>query len=96
MLSVDQIEAIADELTEPMRHVVMRCSDAGWNGEETGYPRMWPDVVANRPHCSFRHTVAALARRGIVQISAPKGCCSMVALTRTGLRVQAALRLREV
>lgn len=96
MESVDQIEAVADELTDSMRHVLLRCSDGGWPGEETCFARMWPDVTAGRPHVSFRGTVAALERRGLVKITHPMGTCAMVALTRKGIRVQAALRLRSV
>lgn len=93
MLTVDEIEALADTLTPPMWHVVMRCSEAAWGSN--GYaPRCWWDVVHGRSHCSFHGTIKALARRGIIEIRAPKGMSSMVALTMEGGRLQACGRLR--
>lgn len=94
MLTVDEIEALTDTLTDAMKHVVMRCSEGGWSSEETNFPRTWPDVVYGRSRCSFRKTVEALERRGIVKVTRPAGMCAMVALTREGRRIHAALRLR--
>lgn len=96
MKTVDQIEALADELTPAMRHCLSRCSDAGfWGPEETGCWREWRDVVHGRSHATFRGTVHALERRGLVVIKRVPGMGALVALTRDGLRVQAAWRLRE-
>lgn len=97
MLSVDAIEALADSLTPSMKHVLERCSEAGfWGQEETGCWREWRDVVYDRAHVSFYGTVQALERRGLIQIKRAPGFPAMVALTREGLRVRAALRLREL
>jgi hypothetical protein len=91
MLSVDEIEVIADSLSPAMRHALLRCSDASF-GEEFA-PRCWWDVVHGYRHATFRGTISALERRALVEVDrAP----SMVRLTREGLRVQAALRLRNV
>lgn len=94
MLTVDELDDVADSLSDAMRHVLLRCSEGGWSSEETNFPRTWPDVVYGRPHVSFHGTVAALERRGLVAITRPAGMCAMVALTREGRRVQATLRLR--
>jgi hypothetical protein len=91
--SVDEIEALADDLTPGMRHALLRCSDAAF-GEELA-PRCWWDVIAHRPHTSFRATIDPLARRGLVKLISYRGAAgTFVALTNDGLRVQAALRLR--
>lgn len=94
MLSVDEIEAIADELSPSMQHALLRCSDAGFGA--MGYaPRCWWDVVAHRANCTLAHTITALERRGLIEITRPAGLGAMVAMTREGGRVQAALRLRQ-
>lgn len=96
MLSVDDIEAIADALTPAMRHVLGRCSEAGfWASKDHGCWREWRDVIDGRPYTSFHGTIGALERRGLVVVNRFPGLPgSMVAMTRTGLRVSAALRLR--
>jgi hypothetical protein len=98
MTTVAEIDAIADELSPSMRHVLRRCSDdVDWTlvDHVATWPREWPDVVAGRKGVSFRGTVRALERRGLVEIVADPKRWHCVRLTREGLRVQAALRLRD-
>ncbi len=92
-MTVDEIRALARSLTPAMRHAVLRCSDAGdWlRGDDTTWPRAWPDVIFGFPHATYRGTVCALERRGIVHINER----NQVSLTRTGIRVQASLRLGD-
>lgn len=98
MKSIDEIDAIADTLSGPMCHVLLRCDgDAGfWGCEETGCFREWRDVVYGRAHATFNGTVRALERRGLVVIKDIPGTCSLVGLNRDGRRVQATLRLRRM
>ena len=94
LLSVDEIEAIADSLTPVMRHALLRCSDAvDWTIRDRTltWPRDWCDVVANYPHASYRGTIGALKRRGLVVEKDHRG----IRATVTGYRVQAALRVRQ-
>jgi hypothetical protein len=98
MKSAAEIDALADDLTAPMRHVLMRCSDAvDWTlGEKYAtWPREWPDVVAGRKGVSFNGSVRALERRGLVEIESEPRRWHCVRLTRDGVRVQAALRLQR-
>jgi hypothetical protein len=83
---------MAESLSPAMRHAVLRCSDApDWiQHREVSFARDWGDVVAGFRMCTYRGTLKALERRGIVEIDT-RGARG-VRLTLYGLEVQAALR----
>lgn len=87
-----ELREIAASLTPAMRHVLLRCSEyTDWcANHERGFARDWPDVVAGYRHASFRGTVKALERRGLVELV--KG--NDVAATLLGLAVRGRL-IRE-
>jgi hypothetical protein len=85
---------VADRLTPPQRHIVLRCSDAQEWGGSDGQPRLWTDVVHGYRHCSFR-SVRALERRGVVKV-AVSAIGHLVRLTSMGLSVQFELQCRRL
>lgn len=78
--------ALIEALSPAMKHAIRRCSDAlDWtHNKEVTWARDWADVTANYSHCTFRGTLRALERRGLVQIDADHG----VRLTLKGLEIQ--------
>ncbi len=80
----DRVEALSDS----MKHVILRCSDAGsWADSTLGMGRQWPDLVHGRAQTAFS-TVRALVDREILYEDAD----GLFGLTQTGLAMLLELR----
>ncbi len=87
-----ELRDYAAALTPAMRHALLRCSEyTDWTaGHQRTFARIWADVVAGYRHATFRRTIGALERRGLVEVVNHND----VAATLLGLAVRGRL-IRE-